>query len=66
MLNAVFSIPKLQNEPVYSYAPGSQERELIIGELKRQSSEQIEIPPKVNVKPNRAAISRRNDSPISF
>ncbi|MFC1859252.1 aldehyde dehydrogenase family protein, partial [Thermodesulfobacteriota bacterium] len=44
MLNAIFSIPKPQNEPVYSYAPGSKERELIVAELKRQSAEQIEIP----------------------
>lgn len=38
------SIKEPANEPVYNYEPGSSERELLIKELDRMSSEKIEIP----------------------
>lgn len=44
MANTLFAIPEPLNEPVYSYAPGTNERELLDIELKKQSEEQIEIP----------------------
>ena len=40
--NYVFREP--QNEPVYSYAPGTKERELLQQELERQYNQVIEIP----------------------
>jgi 1-pyrroline-5-carboxylate dehydrogenase len=44
MNNAIFSFREPKNEPVYSYAPGSEERKLLQEELKRQASMQVEIP----------------------
>ncbi len=44
MENSIFTIPEPANEPVFSYEPKSQERELILQELERQSKETIEIP----------------------
>jgi len=44
MANTLFAIQEPLNEPVYSYAPGTRERELLDIELKKQSEEQIEIP----------------------
>lgn len=44
MANAYFEIREPKNEPVYSYAPGSPEREKLKEELQRQKSEQVEIP----------------------
>ena len=44
MENLIFTIPIPANEPVFSYKPKSQERELVLQELERQSKETIEIP----------------------
>jgi len=44
MPNAIFNIPKPINEAVMNYAPGSPERAELKIELKRQLSEQIDIP----------------------
>ena len=44
MNNAIFLFDIPENEPILDYAPGSQEREEILAELKRISSEEIEIP----------------------
>jgi len=42
--NGTFLIPKPQNEPVLSYAPGTPEREALKAELRRQSENKIAIP----------------------
>ncbi len=44
MTNAIIHVPKPQNEPVLSFAPGSPERAQLKSELKRMLSEEIEIP----------------------
>ena len=44
MNNAIFNFREPQNEPVKSYAPGSEERRLLQAELERQFNTQIEIP----------------------
>ena len=44
MNNALFSFREPQNEPIYSYAPGSPERALLQEELERQYNQVIEIP----------------------
>jgi 1-pyrroline-5-carboxylate dehydrogenase len=44
MNNAIFKFDSQQNEPILQYGKGSKEREQIISELNRISSEQIEIP----------------------
>ncbi len=44
MSNAYFEIREPDNEPVYSYEPGSPERKKLQLELERLSSEAIEIP----------------------
>ncbi len=44
MNNAVFNYPMPANEPIKSYAPGSEERKLLKAELKRLSSTELEIP----------------------
>ncbi|NOX46387.1 MAG: L-glutamate gamma-semialdehyde dehydrogenase [Chlorobi bacterium] len=44
MNNAIFDFTKPENEPVQTYLPGSNERTLLMEELERQSSQQIEIP----------------------
>jgi len=44
MANGNFTIPKPQNDPVRSYAPGTPERALLKAELKRQMEEKITIP----------------------
>ncbi len=48
MNNAIFSIHRPKNEPVLSYSPGSPERSALEKELKRISSETVEIPVIVN------------------
>jgi 1-pyrroline-5-carboxylate dehydrogenase len=48
MNNAIFSIHRPHNEPVLSYAPGTRERDELMKELKRISSETAEIPVVVN------------------
>lgn len=44
MANAIFEIREPENEPVYSYAPGTPEREKLKEELQRLKSKQVEIP----------------------
>jgi 1-pyrroline-5-carboxylate dehydrogenase len=44
MKNAIFSFPLPANEPVKTYLKGSPEREVLEAELKKQSSQVIEIP----------------------
>ena len=44
MSNAIFNLPKAYNEPVYSYLPGSKEREELKAELARQSEMVVDIP----------------------
>ena len=44
MSNAYFNLREPENEPVYSYAPGTPERKKLQEEIKKQKSEQIEIP----------------------
>jgi 1-pyrroline-5-carboxylate dehydrogenase len=44
MANAIFEIREPNNEPVYSYAPGTPEREKLQEELERLKSQEIEIP----------------------
>jgi len=44
MANAFFEIREPDNEPVYSYAPGTPERKKLKEELERLKSEQIDIP----------------------
>jgi 1-pyrroline-5-carboxylate dehydrogenase len=51
MNNAIYSIQRPGNEPVMTYAPGTPERAGLIKELKRLSSETIEIPLIINGKP---------------
>jgi len=48
MNNAIFSIHRPKNEPVLSYSPGSPERSALEKELRRISSETLEIPIIVN------------------
>jgi len=44
MNNAIFNFKEPQNEPMNSYLPGSEERELLLTELDRQYNTEIEIP----------------------
>lgn len=44
MANGLFTVPPPVNEPVLNYAPGSPERAALKTELKRQSSDQVDIP----------------------
>lgn len=44
MQNTVSNLPKPINEPIYSYARGTEPRERLLAELKRLESQQIEIP----------------------
>ncbi len=44
MSNAIIKVPRPTNEPVYSYAPGTPEREALKAQLKKMLSEEIEIP----------------------
>ena len=44
MSNAYFKVPKPINEPVYSYAPGSSEKEILKHKLAEMSKSEIEIP----------------------
>ncbi|MDZ7716118.1 MAG: L-glutamate gamma-semialdehyde dehydrogenase [Balneolaceae bacterium] len=58
MSNAYFNLREPENEPIYSYAPGTHERKELQEELKRQKSKQIEIPAIIGgkeVKTERAA-----------
>ncbi|MDR1459802.1 MAG: L-glutamate gamma-semialdehyde dehydrogenase [Bacteroidales bacterium] len=44
MNNAIFNFRECQNEPVKSYAPGSEERRLLEAEVEKQFGTEIEIP----------------------
>lgn len=44
MANAYFEIREPENEPVYSYAPGTPDREKLKEELQRLKSQHVEIP----------------------
>ena len=44
MNNAIYDFKEPKNEPIYSYLPGSIERELLQKELKKQAGQEIEIP----------------------
>jgi 1-pyrroline-5-carboxylate dehydrogenase len=44
MANAIFKVPKPQNEPVLPYAPGSPEKKELKAKLKEMMSQEIEIP----------------------
>lgn len=44
MFNSVSNFPMPGNEPIYSYAPGSKERELLKSALAKYESQVIEIP----------------------
>ena len=50
MNNSHFSFAKPANEPVYSYAPGTDARRKLREALERQSSTEIEIPIVINGK----------------
>ena len=44
MIDNLFQVPKAENEPVYSYAPGTKERKALKEALAEAKSKQIEIP----------------------
>ncbi len=44
MSNAYFQVPPPFNEPVYSYAPGTPERQALKDKLVELRSQQIEVP----------------------
>jgi len=44
MNNAIFDFKEPKNESIYTYLQGSQERELLLKELEKQSNQVIEIP----------------------
>lgn len=44
MVNAIFKIEKPLNEPVYSYAPGTTERDRLKAQLEKMLKEEVEIP----------------------
>jgi 1-pyrroline-5-carboxylate dehydrogenase len=44
MPNAIFHVPKAVNEPVWSYAPGSPERESVLKAIRELKSLQVDIP----------------------
>lgn len=43
-MNATIKVPVPSNEPVYSYAPGTPEREALKAQLEKMLNEEIEIP----------------------
>lgn len=43
-MNAIIKIPEPINEPIYSYAPGSAEREALKAQLQKMLNEEVEIP----------------------
>jgi 1-pyrroline-5-carboxylate dehydrogenase len=43
-MNGIIKVPVPYNEPVYSYAPGTPEKEALKKQLKKMLSEEIEIP----------------------
>lgn len=43
-MNSIIKVPFPSNEPIYSYAPGSSERDALKDQLKEMLAEEIEIP----------------------
>jgi 1-pyrroline-5-carboxylate dehydrogenase len=43
-MNGIINVPIPSNEPIYSYAPGTPEKEALKAQLKNMLSEEIEIP----------------------
>lgn len=50
MIENLYQVPKAENEPVFSYAPGSRERKLLQEAIKEARSREIEIPMYINGK----------------
>ncbi|MEV6324850.1 L-glutamate gamma-semialdehyde dehydrogenase [Nocardia sp. NPDC051787] len=59
-MDAVTVVPTPSNEPVHTYAPGSPERELLIGKLAELSAEQVDVPLVIGGK-HRPGIGERHD-----
>ncbi len=57
MNNAIYQIQRPINEPLLTYAAGTRDREELIKELKRISSETVEIPAIINGKPVRTGVT---------
>ena len=55
-MNGFFNIPKVKNEPVYDYAPGSQERKDLQAALAKWRSEIQNIPMYIGGKEIRTGI----------
>jgi 1-pyrroline-5-carboxylate dehydrogenase len=60
MSNGIFTVPVPRNEPVLGYAPGSAERAALRAELRRLSSEVVEITPRIGGE--RVATGRRAEA----
>ena len=43
-MDAVTQVPAARNQPVHSYAPGSQERAALEAHLKELAAEPVELP----------------------
>ncbi|MEU2042886.1 L-glutamate gamma-semialdehyde dehydrogenase [Nocardia niwae] len=59
-MDAVTVVPTPGNEPVHSYAPGSPERELLLGKLTELSAEPVEVPLVIGGK-HRPGIGERHE-----
>ncbi|MEU7633135.1 L-glutamate gamma-semialdehyde dehydrogenase [Nocardia sp. NPDC049220] len=59
-MDAVTVVPTPGNEPVHSYAPGSRERELLLGKLAELSAEPVDVPLVIGGK-HRPGIGERHD-----
>ncbi|MEU6565037.1 L-glutamate gamma-semialdehyde dehydrogenase [Nocardia nova] len=59
-MDAVTVVPTPANEPVHSYAPGSRERELLIGKLTDISGREVDVPLVIGGK-HRPGTGRRSD-----
>ncbi|AHH21222.1 1-pyrroline-5-carboxylate dehydrogenase [Nocardia nova SH22a] len=59
-MDAVTVVPTPANEPVHSYAPGSRERELLIGKLTEISGREVDVPLVIGGK-HRPGTGRRSE-----
>ncbi|MGY1948145.1 L-glutamate gamma-semialdehyde dehydrogenase [Nocardia asiatica] len=59
-MDAVTVVPTPENEPVHSYAPGSRERELLVGKLAELAAEPVDVPLVIGGK-HRPGIGARHD-----
>ena len=50
MIENLYQVPKAENEPINSYAPGTKERELLQKAIEKARSREIEIPMYINGK----------------